>query len=101
MAARSKPNWAHFEGGPLDGTRRIIHPNIGLGEFIQTMDSGAPGMLTPMVYRLTAEARTADTVWASKSRVAVYVRTLPDVVKPQPRFGHFPAHVGPDGPLSG
>ena len=98
MAAR--PNWAYFKGGPMDGIRRIIHPNLRLEEFVETIDSASPGMVTPLVYRLTAEVHIADNVWKSRSRVAVFVTVLPDVAKPKPRFGALLAHTGPEGPLS-
>ena len=70
MAGRSKPPWAVYVGGPLDGKRELLQPN----------DLTRPTLVRDRAeYQVTSEHKTVKSeVWEVRSRILRFVRALPE-----------------------
>src|SRR5262249_28460426 len=70
MGGRSKPPWAVFVGGPLDGKRELLQPN-DLTRTTMVRQSAE--------YQVTSEYRIVkQDIWKVRSRILRFVRTLPE-----------------------
>src|SRR5437868_1350068 len=65
MVGRSKPPWAVFEGGPLDGERKLLQPDmVQMKALVRYSASAMPGMRVPNEYRVIGEFKTVvSDVW--------------------------------------
>jgi hypothetical protein len=96
--ARSKPNWAVFSGGPLDGQRTLLAPGVCSGTHVERTPSATPGLVTPHEYGVTGEFRAVeDGPWTVRSRVLRYAGSRADEPPPAPPGDvvHLTAKVPP------
>jgi hypothetical protein len=86
MGGRTKPNWVYFEGGPLNGTRRLLGPVEVKDPLLVYTAGSVPGMRSGHVYRLTLEYRRSDNEGGMKlgpARVARFVQSCPEESVPE------------------
>lgn len=89
MGGRYRPRWAEFEGGPMNGARRVLRPNEDEVSIQHT--PAAAGMRTPHEYRRTDDVRKGAERNSASARVYVYVRSLPAEPIPIAPTGHGPS----------